>query len=268
MASIPSFLPFLERKFEPVNTWSKCILALFLALASISFCRVETLAGDESQGVQGLLMPSSQARLASRSKGVIEMIRREGEKVKSGETVMQLESDLESLQTEQQEHVLALRTFEREASDELSQKSVISKTEVEEKRVNHEVAKVQLTMAKRMLEMRNVIAPFDGVISERLREKGEAVDEFTPVVVLVNLENLYLEVYLPASLIRTVRVGDQLEVVSEHVPGKTFPGSVAEVAPAVNPASGEFKAKILVPNADGELAAGTSARAIFHAGED
>lgn len=268
MAADPAFLSFLEREFELVKTRFKFVTFLVLAVASTTVSRGETFAGEVAQGVQGLLMPSSQARLASRSKGVIEMILREGEKVKSGDTVMQLESDLESLQAEQQEHVLALRSFEREASDELSQKSVISKTEVEEKRVNHEVAKVQLTMAKRMLEMRKVIAPFDGVISERLREKGEAVDEFTPVVVLVELENLYLEVYLPASLLRSVRVGDPVEVVSEHVPGKTFPGSVAEVAPAVNPASGEFKTKVLVPNAGGELAAGTSARAIFRSGDD
>ena len=95
-----------------------------------------SLAAGESQGapfsVEGLLLPSAQAKLASRSKGVIEEIKREGDAVKAGEVVMLLESDMERLQQDQQRHVLDLRTFERAASDELSQKSVISKTEVEE----------------------------------------------------------------------------------------------------------------------------------------
>jgi len=266
MGPVPSFASTFEPALELVRLGFKAFsvawLAVFLAQSAIG------AAPEEQAGVQGLLMPFEHARLASRSKGVIESIRREGEKVKAGETVMRLESDMEVLQAAQQEHVLALRSFEKEASDELSQKSVISKTEVEEKRVNHEVAKVQLAMAKRMLEMRNVTAPFDGVISERLRERGEAVDEFTPVVVLVSLDKLFLEVYLPAESLQKVKVGDPVQVVSDQVQDKTFSGTVAEVAPAVNPASGEFKVRVSVPNPAGELAAGTAARAIFNVGDN
>lgn len=213
--------------------------------------------------VEGLLLPSAQAKLASRAKGVIEEIKREGDAVKAGETVMQLESEMERLQHDQQKHILDLRTFERAASDELSEKSVISKTEVEEKRVNHEVAKVQLELAGRLLDMRKVVAPFDGVVSERLRERGEAVDEFTPVVTLVNLSELYLEVFLPATKLRQVKVGTPVKVSIADAPGREFSGAVAEVSPGVNPASGEFKVRVRVPNPQGELVAGTPAMALF-----
>lgn len=212
---------------------------------------------------RGLLVPCEHAKLASRSKGVIEEIKREGDVVKKGEVVMVLESDIESLQQQQQKHILDLRAFERNASDELSSKSVISKTEVEEKRVNHEVAKVQLELAGRLLEMRKVLAPFDGVVTERLRERGEAVDEFTPVIALVNLGRLYLEVFLPAARIRDVRIGDSVKVTVEDLPGRTFTGKIDEFAPAVNPASGDFKVRVLVENANGELVSGTSAVAVF-----
>ena len=258
-AAIPAIL---EDELEPVKLcswWCVCgLLVLGLARADDG--------KNGSFAVDGLLLPSAQARLASRAKGVIQSIKHEGNPVRQGDTVMQLESDMERLQHDQQKHILDLRSFERAASDELAQKSVISKTEVEENRVNHEVAKVQLEQAARLLEMRRVLAPFDGVVSERLRERGEAVDEFTPVVTLVNLHDLYLEVFLPAAKLRRVRVGEPVKVTVPDLPGRDFSGSVAEVSPSVNPASGEFKARILVPNPQGDLVAGTAATAVFPGG--
>jgi membrane fusion protein (multidrug efflux system) len=250
----------LEDELEPVR-----IAGIFCALIAMLSLgpALAVEAGNEPFSVEGLLLPSAQAKLASRAKGVIEEIKREGDAVKAGDTVMQLESEMERLQHDQQRHILDLRSFERAASDELSEKSVISKTEVEEKRVNHEVAKVQLELAGRLLDMRKVVAPFDGVVSERLRERGEAVDEFTPVVTLVNLSELYLEVFLPAARLRQVKVGTPVKISVTELPGREFSGSVAEVSPGVNPASGEFKVRVRVPNPRGELVAGTPATAVF-----
>jgi membrane fusion protein (multidrug efflux system) len=250
----------LEDELEPVKILVLCAL-LVAACWAVPVRAVELQ--ETSFSVDGLLLPSAQAKLASRAKGVIEEIKREGDAVKAGDTVMRLESDTERLQHDQQRHILDLRSFERAASDELSEKSVISKTEVEEKRVNHEVAKVQLELAGRLFEMRKVVAPFDGVISERLRERGEAVDEFTPVITLVNLDELYLEVFLPAARLREVKVGAPVKVTVADLPGRDFQGVVAEVSPAVNPASGEFKVRVRVPNPRGELVAGTPAKAFF-----
>jgi len=242
------------------------IAPMFVLIAAVAVCLGEDKPTAGAFTAEGLLLPSAQARLASRSKGVIEEIKREGDRVRKGDTVMRLESAMESLQLNQQKHILDLRTFERSASDELSSKSVISQTEVEEKRVNHEVAKVQLEQAQQLLEMRKVLAPFDGVIAERLRERGEAVDEFTPVINLVNLDELYLEVFLPAARIRDVKADDPVRVTVADMPGREFSGSVDEVSPSVNPASGDFKVRIRMPNAEGELVAGTTASATFGKG--
>lgn len=263
LATLSSLPAVLEDELEPVKIF---VLTFLLGAACGAACARAVETEDASFRVEGLLLPSAQAKLASRAKGVIEQIKREGDPVKVGETVMLLESDMERLQHDQQRHILDLRSFERSASDELSEKSVISKTEVEEKRVNHEVAKVQLALASRLLEMRKVVAPFDGVVSERLRERGEAVDEFTPVVTLVNLDELCLEVFLPAVRLRQIKVGTPVTVSVADLPGHEFAGAVAEVSPSVNPASGEFKVRVRVPNPRGELVAGTPATAVFGPG--
>lgn len=210
---------------------------------------------------KGLLVPYQQARMASRAQGVIASIKREGDVVKQGDVVMELENDMERLQVEQQRHILDLRSFEWKSTEELRRKNVVSQTEGEEKRINLEVAKVQLGQAEQLLERRKVTAPFDGVVSEKLREVGEAVDEFTPVLLLVNLDQLYLEVFLPATLTRQIKEGQIVPVSVPDLPGRVFQGRIDKLSSVVNAASGEFKVRILIPNKDRALVSGTYATA-------
>jgi membrane fusion protein (multidrug efflux system) len=233
---------------------------VWIALLASVAAEVETQ--EPVLEARGLLVPSKQARLASRAKGVIEKIAREGQVVQEGEVVMELEREMERLQLQQQEHILELRTFEWQASTELNEKSVISQVEVQEKRVNFEIAKVQLAQAHHLLERRQVLAPFAGAVAERMREEGEAVDEFTPVLLLVDLSTLHLEAFLPGSRLQDVAQGQKVEVFLGEEATPVI-GLVQQVSPMVNPASGEFKIRVAIPNPEGLLVAGTYARARF-----
>ena len=136
LAAAASFPAILEDELElmssglffrsPAVAW----LAAWCALAA-SLAVAQDLPPEAANlEAKGMLIPSQHAKLASRTKGVIETIKREGDVVKKGEVVMELESEIESLQLLQQKHILDLRSFERSTSDELASKSVISKTEV------------------------------------------------------------------------------------------------------------------------------------------
>lgn len=230
-----------------------------MRLPMLLLLAVATVHAADPIVAKGLLIPCEQARMASRAQGVIATIKDDGDSVKKGEIVMELEADMEKLQVEQQKHILDLRTFEWNSAEELRKKNVVSQTEGEEKRMNLEVAKVQLAQAQQLLERRKVIAPFDGVVTERLREVGEAVDEFIPVLVLVDINQLYLELFLPAARIRDVQAGQAVTVKTPSLPDRTFEGKIERVSPTVNAASGEFKVRVLVPNPDRALVAGTYA---------
>lgn len=216
---------------------------------------------------EGLLMPNQQARLASRAQGVISSICQEGDEVKARQSVMQLETSMEELQVRQQERIRALRRIQSESAEELGRKDAISENERQEKQINLEVADVQLEQAQELQERHCVRAPFDGVISERLREKGEAVDEFVPVLMLVEIKQLALEIYLPAKNLGQIQIGQKAKIRLTDLPDRVFEGSVTKMNPVINPASGEFKVKILVPNDDGKLAAGMRASAEIDTGE-
>lgn len=227
---------------------------MVLALAAVARC-------GEPITCKGLLMPVEQARMASRAQGVIAAIKDDGDAVSKGDVVMELEAAMEKLQVEQQKHVLSLRTFEWNSAEELRRKNVVSQNEGEEKRMNLEVAKVQLAQTEQLHDRRRVYAPFAGHVAEQLREVGEAVDEFVPVLVLVDISRLRLELFLPASKIRDVKEGQPVSIRVADLPEKVFQGTVEKVSPTVNAASGEFKVRVLVPNPDRDLVAGTYAMA-------
>ena len=132
-----------------------------------------------------------------------------------------------------------------------------------EKKANFTIAKIQRDQAEEMLKHKGVQAPFDGIVTERMREVGEAVDELTPVLIVVDLNKLYFEAFLPASRVTDVKEGQVVDIQMETFPGKHFPGTVEIKSPVINPASEEFKVKILVENPDHILSSGLTGHVTF-----
>jgi membrane fusion protein, multidrug efflux system len=234
---------------------------------SLLFAALLSAACAETVECKGLIVPQQQARIASRAQGVIAMIKDEGEVVKKGDAIMELENEMEQLQVEQAKHVLELREFEWKSVETLRAKEAVSKTEGEEKRIALQVAKSQLAQAEQLLARRRVLAPFDGAVSERMREVGEAVDEFIPVLVFVHLDTVYLDVYLPAARFQQLKEGQAVSVLTPDLPGRTFAGKVEKLASVVNAASGEFRVRVAIPNPGHALVAGTYATAKIQLGE-
>jgi membrane fusion protein (multidrug efflux system) len=219
----------------------------------------ESAASDKTVRIHGMLKPYREVRLASRAKGVIAEIQEEGSRLKEGETAMRLENAMEKLQVDQQRKIVEMRVVEDEASSALGKSAAISRLEATEKSINLDIARILLAQAEEMLDRRSVASPFEGVVTERLRSAGEAVDEFVPVMTLVDISRLYFEAFLPARLVGVVEPGQKVTIEIPLFPGETFEGTIEMVSPVVNPASSEFKIKAAIDNSDGRLSAGLTA---------
>lgn len=225
------------------------VLILFVAVLAAQETRSQSLPEGTIE-VRGLLKPVREVKLASRSQGVIQEIREEGVEVASGEVVLRLEDARERIEVAKQQRVLEMREFEGQAGKALDSSGSISRIEGMEKKLNHEVAKLLLAEANELLDSRRVVAPFSGVVTERMREVGEAVDEFVPVLTMVDLNSLYFEAHLPAARVRDLVEGQKAEISIDTQPGKSFPGFVKMISPVVNAASSEFKIRILLENSE------------------
>jgi multidrug efflux pump subunit AcrA (membrane-fusion protein) len=77
---------------------------------------------------------------------------------------------------------------------------------------------------------------------------------------MVDVNNLYLDCHLPADLRSRIREGETVTIhVDSPVPADAT-GKVDICSPVINPASGDFKVRILIPNSDGRLTPGVQAK--------
>ena len=76
----------------------------------------------------------------------------------------------------------------------------------------------------------SVRSPIDGRVLTRTVERGERVDPGTPLFTLVDLDRLYVKIYVPEPSIGKVALGQEARVSVDAFPGRAFPARVSRVA--------------------------------------
>ena len=115
-----------------------------------------------------------------------------------------------------------------------------------------------------------VYAPTSGVILARNLEIGEVVGAGSTGLVIANLDEVELTVYIPEDQYGQVQLGQATQITVDSFPGEAFQGEViyisdkAEFTPRnVQTEEGRrstvYAIKILIPNADGKLKPGMPA---------
>ncbi len=123
-------------------------------------------------------------------------------------------------------------------------------------------------------ERMTLTAPRDGFILDRLFAEGEIAPPLAPILVLADLREVTLTVYLPETLYGQVRLGDSVAVYVDSWPDRAFTGKVtyissrAEFTPANVQTPDErarlvYAVEITLPNEDLALKPGMIADAVF-----
>jgi membrane fusion protein (multidrug efflux system) len=88
-----------------------------------------------------------------------------------------------------------------------------------------------LSLAVTNLGYTRIVAPEDGVVSERKVRAGQLVSAGTQVISLVQ-RDIWVQANYKETQVRHIRAGDEAEVRIDAFPGTTFRGKVDQVAPA------------------------------------
>ncbi|WJW76346.1 efflux RND transporter periplasmic adaptor subunit [Thiohalobacter sp. IOR34] len=91
-------------------------------------------------------------------------------------------------------------------------------------------AEARLDKAERVLEDYQIEAPQGGVVTTRIVDQGEVVTPGSPLLELVDLDRLYLKVYVPERLIGKVRLGLPARIYTDAFPDAPFPATVRYIA--------------------------------------
>jgi HlyD family secretion protein len=93
-----------------------------------------------------------------------------------------------------------------------------------------EAAKAAEAVAKTNLSESEIRSPLDGVVLLRVAEEGEVVQPGSPILVLVDPNDLFLKVYIAENEIGKVRLGNPAGVKIDAFPDRNFEGTVSEIA--------------------------------------
>jgi len=120
--------------------------------------------------------------------------------------------------------------------------------------------KANLARLQEVQAYRVVKAPFDGVITQRNVDVGALVGTGNTLLYrIAQIGTLRTYVNVPQASVNAVRVGQAAALTVSHLPGRTFRGTVARTANALDPASRTMLVEVDVPNPDGALFPGTYA---------
>jgi cobalt-zinc-cadmium efflux system membrane fusion protein len=112
-------------------------------------------------------------------------------------------------------------------------------------------------------------APLAGRVIEREVTLGEMVSpEQDKLMVVAGMDVVWVLADVPEARLPSITIGSPARVQLAAIPGKTFEGKVAQVAPALNPDTRSGTVRIEVPNADGALRPGMFASVVLTTGAD
>jgi HlyD family secretion protein len=92
-------------------------------------------------------------------------------------------------------------------------------------------AEAQLQRGQIALDDLAIRAPIRGRVLYRLHEPGEVIAAGTPVVTLLDMTDVYMNLYLPAAVVGTMALNDEARVVLDPVPQFVVPARVTFIAP-------------------------------------
>lgn len=241
-----------------------------------------------------VIIPSVVADLGSGTPGVLSQIAVDrADFVRAGDVVAQLESGVEvaardlarvraakDTEIELRRVNAAFGHRQHERSRDLFKRKVISTNDMDERKTEAQVARIQLRQAQdnkelaalelqraeQVLKRRTINSPISGVVMERFKTIGEYVDE-QPVLRVAQLDPLHVEVFVPVDQLGEVRPGMRAEVWSEAVAGSSWQARVNRVDRVADIASGTYGVNLVLPNSDYQVPAGLRCQLRFQAAD-
>ena len=120
-------------------------------------------------------------------------------------------------------------------------------------------ARAQVDRMRVMMTYAQVVAPMDGVVTERRVEVGDLANPGQPLLAVYDPTRMRLEVPVPVRLLDRFATGQAVEVKLDY-PARAVAGKVTEIVSEIDPRSRTRKVKILLEDGSGDILPGAFGR--------
>lgn len=228
---------------------------------TVSTAKAERRTWQQELRAVGSLSPVQGAVISAELSGIVKEIGFEnGVRVKRGDLLVHLDTDLEEAQLRSAEAQAELAQLELERGRKLRDDKTIARSEWDtvESRYKQAVASVEAlraTIAKKTLK-----APFSGRAGIRQVNVGQFVDAGDPIVSLQSMDPIYADFFLPQQRLAQLTTGLVVRVETDSCPDRAFDGALTAINAEVDEATRNIRLQATVPNPDEALRPGMFAR--------
>ena len=206
----------------------------------------------------GLLSTTTEMKLSFKTGGIIQKLHvREGESVRKGEVMVQL--DLSEIRAQVKQAQIGLEKANRDLTraGNLYRDSVVTLEQYQNAESAYELAKSRKSVADFNLKHSLIKAPADGQVLKLLVEANELIAPGHPALLFASTENDWV---VRASLtdkdVVKLALGDSGSVSMDAFPGKLFSGEIIELGSVADPVSGTYEVELLLLQALPEFRTG------------
>jgi membrane fusion protein (multidrug efflux system) len=222
---------------------------------------VQTRALADDVSAVGSLVSNESVVLRPEVSGRIEAIRfRDGETVRRGAVLVELDSAVERAELQQARANLTLAESNFRRTQDLFGRKFVSQSSLDDARAKLEVARAGLALAQARLARMQIRAPFDGVVGIRSVSPGDFVQDGDELINLEDIATLKLDFRLPELYLDRVRPGQALELSSDVLPGEIHAATVEAIDPLVDAQGRAVRLRASLRNPDMRLRPGVFAR--------
>ncbi|MBI5899498.1 MAG: efflux RND transporter periplasmic adaptor subunit [Rhodocyclales bacterium] len=186
-----------------------------------------------------------------------------GQAVKPGQVLARLDAADAALQVTQAEAQKALAAADLARTRDLKAKNFISAAALDARETAFKAAEAQAALARNQSAYTALVADRAGVISQVLAEPGQVVGAGQAVFRLAADGERELAISLPESEVGGFTLGQPAEVRLWSGADKALAGRLREIAPAADPVTRTFAARIALKDADPRLPLGMTATVRF-----
>jgi RND family efflux transporter MFP subunit len=206
----------------------------------------------------GTVVSRNDARLAAEVPGRLTWVAEIGARVAAGEPVARIEDSYLTLQKAEFEGIVAREQSRREflerevrrlrtlAEENIGARNQLDQTESDLSGAISEmqVARARLGQIEVQLARTRIVAPFPGIVTERILSTGEHVTAGDPVVRLVQPDDIEVVARAPLASLNYVSQGTELEVIGDRYRGA---GPVRTLVPFRDGRSHLFEVRVTLP---------------------
>ena len=193
---------------------------------------------------------------------------RDGQRIRRGQLLVQLDDRLQRAQVQQAQAELSIAQANHKRNSELVAQGFISQRGVDESAAAVQVAQASAELARATAARLRVLAPFDGVAGLRNISVGDYLKEGSDIVNLEDMAAMYVDFRLPERLQARVRPGQSARVQVEALPDRAFAAVVQAVDPQIDADGRSLNVRGCIDNRLLQLRPGMFARVNTRLGDD